>query len=398
VSKFDKNSTGKNSAAKKSKGKKPAAKSSKGKNQAAGKEKAPSAVRRVSKFLSFCVALVLVLFFFALAGLMYFNAPPSSPPRAAGQEAGKRLFIEEDGSLFLEVRSGETAFSVGNRLEEAGIIRSRYFWYFLSRFTKEYIKSGAYRIELPASQLRLHSLLVSGDQVLVRITVPEGVTLKKTARILEEAGVCGADAFLSAAASQEILERYGIPGETMEGYLFPDTYFFPYSFPAEKVVATMADTFFSRLAEIAPESLAMDNRGLFNRVIVASIVEREYRVEEEAPLMAGVFYNRLNIGMALQSCATVEYVITEIQGRPHPEVLYNRDIEIRDPYNTYLYPGLPPGPISAPGKTALDAAFNPASVAYLYFRLTDPGAGRHYFSRTLDDHIRAGALYVKKSS
>jgi UPF0755 protein len=364
------------------------------------RKKALSTARGVSKLLSLCIALVLLFFFLALAGIIYFNSPPVSPPKPAGQDArpGERLFIEKDGSLFLEVRGGETAFSVGNRLEEAGIIRNRYFWYALSRLTKDYIKTGAYRIELPASQIRIHSLLVSGEQILVRVTVPEGVTLKKTARILEEAGVCGADAFLSAAASREILDRYGIPGETMEGCLFPETYFFPYSFPAERVIGAMADTFFSRLGEIAPESLSMGREELFKKVIIASIVEREYRVGEEAALMAGVFYNRLDVGMALQSCATVEYVITEIQDRPHPDILYNRDLEIRNPYNTYMYPGLPPGPISVPGKTALEAAFNPASNAYLYFRLTDPDAGRHYFSRTLDDHIRAGALYVKKSS
>jgi UPF0755 protein len=364
------------------------------------KKKALSVVRRVSKILSLSIALLLFFFFLILAGVIYFNSPPASSPGPIEQNSrlGERLFIEKDGSLFLEVRNGETAFSVGNRLEEAGIIRNRYFWYFLSRFTGEYIKTGAYRIELPVSQIRIHSLLVSGEQILVRVTVPEGATLKKTARILEEAGVCGAGEFLSAAGSREILDSYGIPGETAEGYLFPETYFFPFSFPAEKVVAAMAGTFFSRLEEIVPEVLTLDNAEIFKKVTIASIVEREYRVAEEAALMAGVFYNRLNIGMALQSCATVEYVITEIQGRPHPEVLYNRDIEIRDPYNTYLYPGLPPGPISAPGRTALEAAFNPASVAYLYFRLTDPGAGRHYFSGTLDDHIRAGALYVKKSS
>jgi UPF0755 protein len=133
-------------------------------------------------------------------------------------------------------------------------------------------------------------------------------------------------------------------------------------------------------------------------VIIASIVEREYRVDEEAALMAGVFYNRLGIGMALQSCATVDYVITEIQGRPHPDVLYTRDIEIRDPYNTYIRPGLPPGPISFPGAVALNAAFFPAASEYLYFRLVDSAAGRHYFSKTLDDHIRAGVLYVKRRS
>jgi UPF0755 protein len=160
----------------------------------------------------------------------------------------------------------------------------------------------------------------------------------------------------------------------------------------------MADTFFRRLGEIDPAALNLSPEALNRRVIIASIVEREYRVAEEAPLMAGVFYNRLAIGMALQSCATVEYVITEIQGKPHPEVLYTRDTEIRDPYNTYIRPGLPPGPISAPGTTALAAAGNPAASDYLYFRLTDAAAGRHYFSRTLDDHIRAGQLYVKGRS
>jgi UPF0755 protein len=157
----------------------------------------------------------------------------------------------------------------------------------------------------------------------------------------------------------------------------------------------MADTFFQRIGEIDGDAAHLSPDKLNRRVIIASIVEREYRVNEEAPLMAGVFYNRLDIGMALQSCATVEYVITEIQGRPHPEVLYTRDTEIRDPYNTYMRPGLPPGPISAPGKTALAAAFHPASSDFLYFRLTDAAAGRHYFSKTLDDHIRAGQLYVK---
>jgi UPF0755 protein len=212
--------------------------------------------------------------------------------------------------------------------------------------------------------------------------------------------VCGADEFLAAASSREILDAYHVPGAGMEGYLFPDTYLFPLAYPAPMVIRAMADNFFRRLREITPEAgtpsmSAIPPIELNSRIIIASIVEREYRVPEEAALMAGVFYNRLRINMALQSCATVEYVITEIQGRPHPEVLYNRDIEIRDPYNTYVYAGLPPGPISAPGETALKAAFDPTPSNYLYFRLTDPEAGSHYFSRTLDDHIRAGALYVK---
>ncbi len=151
----------------------------------------------------------------------------------------------------------------------------------------------------------------------------------------------------------------------------------------------------SRLAEGLPESLSLDPGELHRRIILASVVEREYRLPEEAPRIAGVFWNRLKIGMALQSCATVVYIITEVQGKKHPEVLYNRDIEIQHPFNTYLHPGLPPAPIANPGLTALQAVFRPEPSRYLYFRLLDARTGRHYFSETLDEHIRAGSLAVK---
>jgi UPF0755 protein len=284
---------------------------------------------------------------------------------------------------------------VGQRLESASLIRTRYFWDLLSYIDKEYIKAGIYRFSPPKTQLEIRSILVEGKQILVRVTVPEGVTLKKTARLMAEAGICDAAAFLEAASDWDLRHTYRIPGETMEGYLYPDTYFFPQNYPASQVVKTMAETFFRRLAEIQEDVQTLSPQELNDRVILASIVEREYRADDEAPLMAGVFYNRLHIGMALQSCATVEYVITEVQGKPHPERLFDRDTKISDPYNTYIRPGLPPGPISAPGEVALNAVFHPQVSDYLYFRLVNPAEGRHYFSRTLDDHIRAGVLYVK---
>jgi UPF0755 protein len=327
---------------------------------------------------------------------MYLNRPPGElPVIPAGVDT---LKFGDDGDLIIDVRSGESAISVGRRLEDAGVIKSALLWSLLFHTSKETIKAGVYSLALPLSQLEIRSILVSGRQLLVRVMFPEGGTLKKSARILEEAGVCSAGDFLAAARDTALRESYGVAGETMEGYLYPDTYLFPKAYPAEQVVRTMADTFFAKLTAIDSGALGLSWEELNRTVIIASIVEREYRVSEEAPLMAGVFYNRLRIGMALQSCATVEYIITEIQGRPHPEVLYNRDIEIRDPYNTYIRPGLPPGPISAPGETALKAAFYPEQSNYLYFRLIDPGAGQHYFSQTLDGHIRAGILYVKRSS
>ena len=356
-----------------------------------------SIIRRIISFITLLLGALIFLALALTGAFLYYNAAPlAESPGASGPVLEQNgIQMEADGGVYLEVRKGESAQSVGQRLETAGLIRSRYLWYLLCRFEREYIKSGYYRIEFPASQLAIQKVLISGRQILRRVTIPEGVTLKKTAKILEEANICPADEFLQAASDREIISRYRIPGESMEGYLFPDTYLFPPGFPAIQVVETMVNTFFSRIWEIDGNSMRLPSEEINKRVIIASIVEREYRRNEEAPVMAGVFFNRLKIGMALQSCATVEYVITEIQGRPHPEVLSTRDTEIRDPYNTYIRPGLPPGPISAPGMVALKAAFFPADSEFLYFRLVDTASGSHYFSKTLDDHIRAGLLYVK---
>ncbi|MDR0487398.1 MAG: endolytic transglycosylase MltG [Treponema sp.] len=350
--------------------------------------------RLVTLFITL-IAIAMILVPSSLAVVIYYNSPVQDAGESAVPAELDGIKKGENGDYYIEVRKGESAQSVGLRLERAGLIRNRHFWYLLCRYKKDFIKSGTYQLQIPASQMSIHQILVSGRQLLHKVTVPEGVTLKKTAQILEEAGICSAQDFLEAAGSPDILSRYRIPNATMEGYLFPDTYLFPSEYPAINVLKSMVDTFFTRIEMLDPDVLARSPQELNEKVIIASIVEREYRLREEAPLMAGVFYNRLNIGMALQSCATVEYIITEIQGRPHPLVLYNRDIEIRNPYNTYIIPGLPPGPISAPGFTALEAAFFPAEVDFLYFRLNDPESGRHYFSKTFDEHIRAGELVLK---
>ena len=353
--------------------------------------------RRIIIIAASLLGISIVVCLSTMAAFAFFNsAPDFSYDAVSGREG---LSVESDTgdqlTIRFEVRRGESAQSVGRRLNDSGLIRSQLFWQLLCRFDKEPIKSGTYHIEVPSNQIAIHRVLISGRQILLRVTVPEGLTLKKTARLLDDAGICSPEEFLEAATDPRIITHYRIPGTSMEGYLFPDTYLFPPEYPAEKVIQTMADTFFSRIAEIDEGILTMPPEELNRLVIIASIVEREYRQDEEAPLMAGVFFNRLNINMALQSCATVEYVITEIQGRPHPDVLYARDLEIRDPYNTYIRPGLPPGPIASPGAVALHAAMNPTRSSFMYFRLVDPLSGKHYFSNSLDDHIRAGVLYLK---
>jgi len=300
-----------------------------------------------------------------------------------------------DGATIVLITPGETAKSVGLRLREARLIRSIIFWNLLARIDTATIKAGTFQIQAGASSTQIRETLISGKQMMERVTIPEGFTLKKIAELLERKKIVSAQDFLAAARSPDLLQFYEIPAKSMEGYLFPETYFFPRSYPAPMIVKTMLDTFYRRLYEIVPEARSMNRDSILEKIIIASIVEREYRADDEAPLMAGVFFNRLKIGMALQSCATVEYVITEIQGKPHPEVLLNKDISIKDLFNTYIYAGLPPGPISSPGITALKAAFNPAVSDYLYFRLVDPSEGRHRFSKTLGEHAEAGLLYLK---
>ncbi|GHU83750.1 hypothetical protein FACS189468_9140 [Spirochaetia bacterium] len=356
----------------------------------------PRFFRILFSILSSLIALALFLAAVAFGVLFFCNSPPKTVPR--GSEYDGSIRMEGDGSALVEVREGESAYSVGRRLEGAGLIRTRYFWNLLSRMDDQYVKAGLYRIKIPATQMDIRSVLVGGRQILIRVTIPEGITLKKIARLLAEADICPETSFLAAASDRGILNDYHIPGKTMEGYLYPETYYFPQGFAADRVIRTMADTFFDRIAEIEGAAAALSPEELNKTVIMASIVERECQVQDEAVLMAGVFYKRLDIGMRLESNATVEYVITEIQGKPHPVRQFNRDTEIEDPYNTYVRSGLPPGPICVPGANALDAAFHPAETEYLYFRVVDPDTGRHFFSRTLAEHNRAGERYVPRAS
>ncbi|MEL3906339.1 MAG: endolytic transglycosylase MltG [Treponema sp.] len=317
-----------------------------------------------------------------LAVLALFYVPVSFDPAAEGQ-----LFT---------IPRGTSARAIAADLKAAGLVRSEYAAYLYFRFTDIPIKAGTYKLSpaLPAKALCVY--LQEGKQEYIKVTLPEGLTLSKTAAILEKNKVVAAADFLAAARSRGVLESYGIPAQSAEGFLFPDTYFFSYQETAERVLKLLIDNFFAKTAFI--ENFPQDSLERYHTVILASIIEREYRVPEEAVKIAGVFSNRLKIGMGLQSCATVEYILTEVQHKPHPERLLKKDLEINHPYNTYKWRGLPPGPISNPGITALYAACNPEKNNYFYFRLEDSGSGRHIFTKNLTDHARAGSLPVKRAA
>jgi UPF0755 protein len=311
----------------------------------------------------------------------------AAPPAPDGR--GDSLFV---------VQRGESLADIAERLAAERYIRSPALLRVLARLrgTESAFKAGWYRIPRGAGIAGIHDLLVSGAQSLVKLTIPEGWTVSRIAALAEERGIAPAAEVLGAAADAALAADLGVPAKSLEGFLYPDTYFVPAPFPARMLLATMARTFFERLDEVEPGWRALEPSALFERVTLASIVEREYRVAAEAPLIASVFANRLRRGIGLESCATIAYIITEIQHQPHPEYITLEDKGIDSPYNTYKWAGLPPGPIANPGRVALEAAFHPARTDYLYFVLRDPGEGKHYFSRDLDAHNKAKNLYLKK--
>ena len=306
--------------------------------------------------------------------------------------------IPPAGVLF-SLKAGESAASVASRLQSIGALRSSMVFRLLAKIKHQEsrLKAGTYSIKPGMGTEAILQTIVSGRQALIKVTIPEGYRLSQVASLLEKAAVCEASQFTKLAHDPVFIQKNGIAASSLEGYLFPDTYFFTRDLGAEKAIFSMLTAFKEKINSF-PEAEGLSPEALNEKVILASIIEREYRAEDEAALMAGVFYNRLRIGMALQSCATVVYIITEKLGKPHPEVLFDRDINISDPYNSYIHRGLPPGSISNPGGVALRAAFRPEKSAFLYFRLVDQEEGRHHFSLSLDEHISAKSLYVKRTS
>ncbi|MGL4524269.1 MAG: endolytic transglycosylase MltG [Spirochaetia bacterium] len=292
---------------------------------------------------------------------------------------------------------GSSTRVVARDLKNANIIRSDLFFRLLTRVMNldSRMQAGPYLIPANSSTLEILRMISSGKIELMRVTVPEGFTLRKVANVLESAGVVESKEFIAAAKNPDLLLQLGIQSETAEGFLFPDTYRFPAAYPADQVLKTMVQAFFKNLEKISPYYMQMPWSEFYDHLIMASIVEKEHRVASEAATIASVFYNRLTRGIALESCASVVYVITEIQGKPHPNRLFYKDLEVKSPYNAYKNKGLPPGPISNPGPTSLNAAFNPAQTDYLFFVVEDARMGTHLFSSNLADHEAGRQRYVE---
>jgi UPF0755 protein len=287
---------------------------------------------------------------------------------------------------FVEIPPGASPTTIGNRLVEAGIVRDARTWQvalFVSGRSRS-LRAGEYRFDAPLHALDVIDKIARGDVYRRRLTFREGLTIPEMAQVFEERGFGKADEFRQAAGNASLITDLDPEARDLEGYLFPETYALQRGTTADAVVAQMVDGFRTALTpdlKAAAEAAGLTTREL---VTLASLVEKETATPAERPLVAAVYHNRLKIGMAMQADPTVIYALQ--QAGKYTGNLRRDDLQFDSPYNTYRYPGLPPGPIAAPGKASLEAAAKPAAVDYLYF--VSKNDGSHVFASTLEEHNR----------
>lgn len=290
---------------------------------------------------------------------------------------------------FVEFKTGSSVRSIASQLKQAGIIRSRSAFLFLHLYRHGSLKAGEYLFDHPDTLSDVYNRIARGDTYARVLVVPEGYNIFDIAAAVERLGIDSQQNFLDQARTQVALVKDLDPqAPTLEGYLFPDTYRVPRKEKSPDVVAAMVKRFHQT-------ARAIGLTGDVHRIVtMASIVEKETAVPDERPLVAGVFYNRLAQHMALDTDPSVIYAA--LLSDRYRGTIYASDLKYSSPYNTYRNPGLPPGPISNPGKDALLAAMHPTQTEYLYF--VSDNQGHHRFSRTLEEHEKNVAEYRKAVS
>jgi UPF0755 protein len=293
------------------------------------------------------------------------------------------------GQAEVTVPGNRSAREIARSLAGQGVVRNvDEFLLWLRILDQErYLKAGTYELGKYRNPLYVIGRLTAGGRSEVIVTIPEGSTIDETARVLADEGLVDYDRFIALCRDRGFIADCGVRASSLEGYLFPDTYSFSRLQREESIITTMVHNFRRRTQTLG----LVEVDSLEPIIILASLVEKEARLEEERPVIARVFLNRLRASRPLESCATVFYAMKAAGTFAPNRRLMDRDLRIDSPYNTYVHPGLPPGPICSPGESSIRAALAPAEVDYLYF--VAKGDGSHYFSRTFKEHVAAKDRY-----
>lgn len=282
---------------------------------------------------------------------------------------------------------------IAAELKDKKLIHSAGYFKIYTEITgaDRFLKPGKYVFKGTENLKQIVGILKKGSSEFFSFTIPEGYTVEQTVNLLDSKGIASREELYTAMKKGSFefpfLNELPEGQNRFEGFLFPDTYKIGTEADAEEIIQIMLGRFsevYTPEYEARAKELGMST---YQVITLASIIEREARQPQDRPLVSAVFHNRLKKGMLLQSCATVQYALGEVK-----PVLYNTDLQIKSPYNTYLHQGLPPGPISAPGKDSIKAALYPANVSFLYF-VAKPD-GFHVFSNTLKEHNEAKRKYL----
>jgi UPF0755 protein len=300
----------------------------------------------------------------------------------------QRPFAAYDGERkVIDVEPGTSAGAILADLEREGVLAD-------ARLTRLYLihvledpplKAGEYAFDAPMSATEVLEKLIAGEVLTHPVTIIEGLDLEETANSLAGSGFGDVERFLAEMRSPDRILDLDPEAENLEGYLYPDTYSFAKDTSEAEIVDALVRAFRDRLSdELAAHGFEPEPEALRDLVTLASIVEKEAALDDERPVIAGVYANRLRRGMGLYADPTVIYAL-KLAGTWDGNIR-KPDLQIDSPYNTYRYPGLPPGPICSPGLASLEAALTPADVPYLYFVSRNDGS--HVFAKTLAEHNR----------
>lgn len=276
------------------------------------------------------------------------------------------------------VPRGSTFRDIAGQLADAGVIDNFHLFrlYAKLRHADTDVHAGAFQFPAHQSAAQILDQLQNGGAQIARwLTIPEGFTARQIADRLQSEGWGNAQTFYRAFMNDSVVAG-GVRTHNLEGYLFPSTYLIPLDATPKTVEQIMTGQFFKELPANAARKASAVGLTVPQVVVLASLIEREAKADDERALMAGVYYNRLRIGMPLEVDASLEYAFPV-----HHDVITYRDLKTDTPYNTYLHPGLPPTPIANPGEPSLIAAFNPRPSGYLYY--VYKGNGHHAFASTL---------------
>ena len=290
--------------------------------------------------------------------------------------------------VIVKVKSGMTTGDIANMLVERGLIRDKST--FLSEAKKEgldkSLQAGEYALAKNMNVRQMIEVMAKGVTVYSQITIPEGFTVEQIASLLEEKGLARKDRIVSLAKNYSPFDKAPSCPDVRnraEGFLFPETYRISQGASEEEILQIMAQEFLKQYTPELQEKARALGLSPYDVIVLASLIEREVQLAKERPMVARVFLNRIKIGMPLQSCATIQYIL----GYPKEELTI-ADTQLPSPYNTYLHQGMPPGPVANPGLSSIQAALNPAEGEWLYF-VVDGKTGGHRFSRTLAEHEAA---------